>query len=311
MGAYSELDIEQRYGTGAFAEDDDIPVFPEKNTPPAVVEPAPVEPTVVPADAEAATPQDVTPSVPEQDDDVTKVEPQGAAGETKSAKSEDEDAKRKAHEEAEAKRKAEFDARQAEKKAAEQAQIAALEAMSDGEVIAAAMKQVGADTEKLTRRNMKECVAEHIQTMCIEDPAFARLTKHPRKSMIHCFQYISRKAWDYVQDELKANGIQPGPGRQGYGADVPDDLCYQWAVDYFNDPDAKEDHEDDEEFVPKPYYGGSTAKTKSGTKGKDKAADKKGAAPKKTAEKKAEQKPAADSAQLSLGDFVMPEEKAG
>lgn len=313
MGAYSELDIEQRYGTGAFAEDDDIPVFPEENTPPAVVEPAPVEPAVVPADIKAAAPQDVTLTAPAQADSVTKAEPQSTPDEVKSAKSEDEDAKRKAHEEAEAQRKAEFDARQVEKKAAEQAQIAALEAMSDDEVMAASMKRVSADTEKVTRRNMKECVAEYIQTMCIEDPAFARLTMHPRKSMIRCFQYINQKAWEYIQDELKANGIKPGPGQDGYGSDVPDDLCYQWALDYFNDPDIKIDHEDDEEFVPKPYYGGSTAKTKSGAKGKgkDKAADKKGAASKKAEDKKTAQKPADDTAQFSLDGFTMPEVKAG
>ena len=99
---------------------------------------------------------------------------------------------------------------------------------------------------------MKECVAEFIQTKCLEDIAFARLTMHPRKSMIHCFQYISRKAWDYIQDELKASGIQPGPGRQGYGCDVPDDLCYQWAEDYFRDPDAKEDHEEEEKVCTEP-----------------------------------------------------------
>ena len=39
--------------------------------------------------------------------------------------------------------------------------------------------------------------------------------------------------YGYVQDELKANGVQPGPGQQGYGCDIPDDLCYQWAEDYF------------------------------------------------------------------------------
>lgn len=88
---------------------------------------------------------------------------------------------------------------------------------------------------------MKESVSEFIQTKCIDDLDFARLTMHPRKSMIHCFQYISRKSWDYVQDELKANGVQPGPGQQAYGCDIPDDLCYQWAEDYFRDPDAKED----------------------------------------------------------------------
>lgn len=127
----------------------------------------------------------------------------------------DEEKRRAEHEAAEAKRKAEWEARQAEKKKAEQEQLERLAAMSDDEVVNASMQRVNADTEKLTRRNMKECVAEFIQTKCLEDIAFARLTMHPRKSMIHCFQYISRKAWDYIQDELKASGIQPGPGSKG------------------------------------------------------------------------------------------------
>ena len=122
---------------------------------------------------------------------------------------------------------------------------------------------------------------------------------HPRKTMIRCFQYISRKAWDYIQDELKANGIQPGPGQQGYGSDIPDDLCYQWAVDYFNDPDAKEDHEEEEKFVPKPYHGGTSRPKSKKTK-------------KETTPKKTEPpKPAESSGQISMMDFVMPEEKAG
>ena len=60
--------------------------------------------------------------------------------------------------------------------------------------------------------------------------------------------------WDrtreYAEQEMKNNGIE----RQGvYGLDVPDGLVYQWAEDYFNDPDAKEDHNDAEKFVPKPH----------------------------------------------------------
>ena len=173
--------------------------------------------------------------------------------------------------------------------------------MSDDEVVNASMQRVNADTEKLTRRNMKECVAEFIQTKCLEDIAFARLTMHPRKSMIHCFQYISRKAWDYIQDELKASGIQPGPGSQGYGCDVPDDLCYQWAEDYFRDPDAKEDHEKEEKFVPNPYYGKDFART---TKKKQKEKKKAEAKPKPVQK----EKPANDG-QLSLLDLGMA--KAG
>jgi len=47
---------------------------------------------------------------------------------------------------------------------------------------------------------------------------------------------------------------------------VPDDLCYQWAEDYFKDENAKEDHKDDEKFVPKPYAPASANRKK--TQGK-------------------------------------------
>ena len=41
----------------------------------------------------------------------------------------------------------------------------------------------------------------------------------------------------------------------GFGGDVPDELCYQWAREYFRDADAKEDAESEEKFVPKTYNG--------------------------------------------------------
>ena len=207
--------------------------------------------------------------------------------------------KRAAHEAAEAQRKAEFDARQAAKKRAVEEQIARVQNMNDDEAMAAAIQRTGADTEKITRINMKQMVTEHIQTLCIEDSAFARLALQPRKSMIHCFQFISRKAWEYVQDELKANGIQPGPGMQAYGTDIPDDLCYQWAEEYFRDPTVKEDEEKEEQFVPKPYPGKAAPKTKV-----KKPAEKK-KAEKKVPEKKPEVKKPAEDDQLSFGQMAM------
>lgn len=176
-------------------------------------------------------------------------------------KPEDTDAaKRQAHEAAEAKRRADWEAKRAARKAAEQAQLDRLASMSAGEIAAASAERISADTERLTRRNMKDCVSEHIQAMCRENPDFARQVLHPRKSMVHCFWYINRKARDFLQQEMKDNDVKPENGV--YGGDVPDGLCYQWAVDYFNDPDAQEDQEKDDEFVPRPYYGGGKAKAK-------------------------------------------------
>lgn len=155
-----------------------------------------------------------------------------------------EDEKRRAHEEAEAKRKAEWEQKQREKAEAEQAAWENAVAMGDDEVMMASMKRVGDDAERLTRRNMKQCVTEHIQTKCLSEPEFARQVMHPRKNMIRCFRYITRKAKEFVEQEMKDNDEKPIAG--GYGCDVPDDMCYLWAEEYFMDMDAEEDKEKEE-----------------------------------------------------------------
>ncbi len=193
----------------------------------------------------------------------------------------EEDAKRRAHEEAEAKRKAEWEAKQREKAEAEQAAWENAVAMNDDEVMEASMKRVGDDAERLTRRNMKQCVTEYIQTKCLSSPEFARQAMHPRKNMIRCFRYITRMAKEFVKQEMEDNDEKPENG--GYGSDVPDDLCYQWAEDYFMDMDAPEDKEKEEKFVPRPYTGKSASKSKKKTE-KKKPATKPAASPAPTSE---------------------------
>ena len=105
--------------------------------------------------------------------------------------------------------------------------------------------------------------------------------------MIHCIWYINRKAREYAEREMKDNGFKPENGV--YGCDVPDDLCYSWAEDYFNDPNAKEDEEKEEKFVPKPYSG-NRAKSK-GKTAKE---------PSKSTTAKKPQPQNSDDAQLSL-----------
>ena len=200
----------------------------------------------------------------------------------------DDTAARQAHEAAEAKRKAEWDAKQAEKKAARQAALDRIGKMNRNELLKASVERVAADTERLTRRNMKEAVAEHVQAKCREDASFAMLVMAPEKSMIRCFRYISRQAQKYAEQEMKDNGIE----RTGvYGLDVPDGLCFQWAEDYFRDENAEEDHKDDEKFVPKPYVSTNRKAAKSKT-------DKK---PSPAAKPKAEKPKAPGMEQLTLG----------
>ena len=200
----------------------------------------------------------------------------------------DDTAARQTHEAAEAKRKAEWDAKQAEKKAARQAALDRIGKMNRNFFLKASVERVAADTERLTRRNMKEAVAEHVQAKCREDASFAMLVMAPEKSMIRCFRYISRQAQKYAEQEMKDNGIE----RTGvYGLDVPDGLCFQWAEDYFRDENAEEDHKDDEKFVPKPYVSTNRKAAKSKT-------DKK---PSPAAKPKAEKPKAPGMEQLTLG----------
>ena len=241
-------------------------------------------------------------------------EPQAAEAAPDADKEDDEETRRIRHETAEAELKAEWEEKQQAKRAAEQEKLDRLANMSDDAAVSAAMKQVGTETEKLTRRNMKDCVAEYIQTLCLEDPGFARMVMHPRKNMVHCFHYINRKAKEFIQQEMEDNDIKPENGV--YGSDVPDDLCYQWAEEYFRDPDAEEDQEKEENFEPRPYAGKSGSKAKA-----KKTAEKKPAAKKSTATKPADkkaEKPGQEAdgqmsfpGQMSLNDLMAPEVKAG
>lgn len=234
----------------------------------------------------------------------------------------EESRKRAEHEAAEARRKAEWEARQQAKRDAEKEQLARIMAMGSEELVAESMGRVRADTEKLTRRSMKECVSEYVQTLCLEDAEFARRVMLPQKNMFRCIQYINRKAYEYVQDEMKAEGIQPGRGTPCYSSDIPDDMCYHWAEEYFRAMDVKEDREEEEKFVPKPYIGKSPAKPKSQKNTPKKSVKKKGKssgtaeAPEKASRQKAPEKEE-DGGQISFlgqmpfGDYTHQEGKAG
>lgn len=219
--------------------------------------------------------------------------------------SESEQAARQAHEEAEAKRKEEWEAKQAAKRVAQEEQLQKIAEMSEEELIQASAKRITDETERLTRRNMKEYIAEYLQTLCLDDLAFAKLTMDPRKSYMHCIWYINRKAREYLEKEMEDNGMQRPFGVNGmYGGDVPDDLVYSWAEEYYRTPDVQEDEDPDEKFTPKPYTGPGSTKNSGKSKAKQKKSEK--SAPAAKVQKKAE-----DDSQISLGAFLQDAPKAG
>ena len=113
------------------------------------------EPKTPPAPVQEAqpVPQEVPTPVPaEQEPPEANAAPAPEAAQVPA----DDAAERMAHEAAEAKRKAEWDAEQEQKRAQRQARLDELAAMTDEDVIKASTARVGADVERLTRRNMKE-----------------------------------------------------------------------------------------------------------------------------------------------------------
>lgn len=246
MGVFSEMDAEQK------EQEEIVQVLPGAGPRLSCM--------LNPPDTEDADDSDMDDDVDSsEDEDVSDDEADSDAESEKASAPEVKtpEQKKAEHEAAEAARKAEWEAKQAVKKAAVEKAIQELLSMSDDDVINASVKRTGDDLEKLTRRNMKMCVTEHIQMKCYEDPAvFGRLVCHPRKSMINCFKYIAKKAEEFVKAELEMRGEKAAGV---VGEDVPDDLCYQWAEDYFRDTDAEVDKDKDDTFTPKTFYGGSSS----------------------------------------------------
>ena len=242
MGVMSELDMEMRMRQNTDADEIDLRAKAEE-----------INEARQAAEAEAAQATLAKLAVESPCEDA----PAEDAPTEEAPPEDNEEQKRKEHEETEAKRKAEWEAK---RQAKEEEILFAWEnatALDDAALAAASSKRVGDDSERLTRRNMKQCVTEMIQIFCYEDLDLARQVMHPRKNMVNCFRYITRKAKEFVIQEMKDNDIKPD--REGYGSDVPDDLCYQWAKEYFFDMEAPEDKDPNEEqFVPKPYVGKTT-----------------------------------------------------
>ena len=103
-----------------------------------------------------------------------------------------------------------------------------------------AIEKVTKDIEKITRRSMKIQVSEHIQSRCEQDSEFALAVTNPKKSLANCFQYINNKAMNWIREDAKARGEEL---RGNFGDDVPDDLCFEWAIEYFQKEDLAEDEE--------------------------------------------------------------------
>lgn len=167
--------------------------------------------------------------------------------------------KKAAFEAEEAKRKAEFDAKKAKKDEEIQIEWEINTMMSPEELFAKAKDTLSVGIERITQKSMKECVGAHLIAVSQQQEVIARHIFHPEKSLVNCFRYINRKAKEYLEEYMKLTDEKQD--KNGViGIDIPDNLCYQWAEEYFSYTNIPEDHEDEEKFVPRTYRPTTTTK---------------------------------------------------
>lgn len=196
--------------------------------------------------------------------------------------------KKKAFEEEEAKRKAEFDAKKAKRDEEVQIEWEINTMMTTEDLMEAAKNNIKTGVERITQRNMKESVAAYVIELSQKSEELSRNILHPKKSITNCYKYINRKARGYLEEQMKLTGEKPDQNGV-IGIDIPDNLCYQWAEEYYSSTKIDEDHEDEEKFEPRTYRPAYTPKTAK------KTAPKKKETPPPKEEPKAE-----ESAQLSI-----------
>lgn len=186
------------------------------------------------------------------------------ACETQKTPEQTEAEKKAAFDAEEAKRKAEFDAKKAQKDEEIQIEWELKTMLSTDELLEAAKNNISVAVERITRRNMKESVAAYIIKLSQESEDLSRNILHPKKSIINCYRYINRKALGYAEEQMKLTGETPD--RNGViGMDIPDDICYMWAEEYYSSMDIPEDHEDEEKFEPRTYRPTTTKSAKKTT----------------------------------------------
>lgn len=181
----------------------------------------------------------------------------GASPSPQVSKEEQEKQRRVEHEAKEAARKAEFEEKQRRKKEKKERARQAVRAMSDADVMAAAIKMIE-EREKEIQKEFNDDPNGVIEMIILQalkagsqcDADFARSIMNPDKCFANCIRYVGTQAYEKKKDDIQK---QIRGGAQYAAFSFPTKLYFQWATDYFNDLNAPEDKEPEEKFKPQPY----------------------------------------------------------
>lgn len=173
------------------------------------------------------------------------------------SKEEQEKQRRAEHEAKEAARKAEFEEKQRRKKEEKERARHAVSIMSDADALAAAIKMIEKEENKLRKEFdddpngvVEMAILQTLKAGCQCDADFARSILNPDKCFKNCFRYMGTQAYEMKKEAIQK---QTRGGAQYATFGFPPRLCYQWAMDYFNDLNAPEDKEPEEKFKQQPY----------------------------------------------------------
>jgi len=119
-------------------------------------------------------------------------------------------------------------------------------------VIDQAKQALQRQSERLTVKTMADYVLEHILSCCENDAVFAEKVSQPDKSFMDCIKYIKDWALEWLKEQQKLESSECANPTTVCG-DVPNEICYKWAVDYYNSVPAPKP-------APKPYVPAVKAK---------------------------------------------------
>lgn len=147
--------------------------------------------------------------------------------------------------------------------------------MDNDTLIATSVKRLGDATERLTQKEHEAvCYMNMCKPCAMRHGLLQAGDASPQEHGKLLPLYQPQGAGDILEKEMKDNDEKP-MGRRLMAETVPDELCYQWAEEYFRDLDVKEDKtEEDEKFVPRPYRGISSTPKKKVEKKKPAACEK-------------------------------------
>lgn len=96
--------------------------------------------------------------------------------------------------------------------------------------VSKAKETLSSQADRFLMRTMADSIKDYLSEYCDGHPEFAEKVSDPAKNFTGCIKRINREALKWLQEQPNTDM----EGLAGVCGDVPNDICYGWAVDYYN-----------------------------------------------------------------------------